>query len=184
MSERRTLVLDDEEAPTIADFRYPRSIRLPEKTHSARAALLESPGRARLAVGASFVLVVSLGLLGVALQERRNSYVLGEILEELQRSREAAAETRPVRPSGEPLHRSNIAAERPVLLGSVAGSARELESKALSALLANDYRGSVALYRELMRVAPRKSVFSDLVTILEAKLGCSARGELSGPSCP
>ena len=185
MSERRTLILDDEDVPTIADTSYPRSVRLPERTHSAHASLSGSSGRARLAVTASLVLLFSLGLLGVALQERRNSRALREVLEELRRDREAAAEIRRVSPGGEALRGSH--AELParrVLGSSVTGSTHELESEALSALLANDYRGSLALYRELVRVAPQESVFSDVVTILESKLRCSASHESSGPSCP
>lgn len=64
-----------------------------------------------------------------------------------------------------------------------AASREELELEAATLVVASDYRAALESYLRLAARFRDEPVFSDLATILRAKLSCRARRGVEGSGC-
>jgi Tfp pilus assembly protein PilX len=143
---------------------------------------LRNRWRPLLVVVAAAALCMS--LLALVLHQRRLSDRLRQTIDAMQE----AARALPLR-EATPAQSSNEDRASP-RTGSRSRSTdlqstdrEQLELKAATFVIANDYRAALDSYLRLAAGSPDEPVFSDLVTILRAKLACRAKHGLDGPPC-
>lgn len=185
MTEPRTLLLDEDEAPTVADLDRKHCVRSRATRRSIKRSSPEHRRRIRIVIGAALVVLFMFLLLDLALRQRSNATELRRVVDELSLVRTRLTDRTHPGSIEEGFRSASV--EDPV--GSVSESAgltspRELETEAASALLANDHREALRLYRLLVREVPREQAFSLVARILEARLRCSSRDGATRPSCP
>lgn len=136
-----------------------------------------------LSVGVAAV-GLCLSILAVVLHQRRLSERLEHTIDAMQRTTQSvrAVETAPVREPQEAA--SSVPSEpRSRVVDSHAASRDELELEAATFVIANDYVAALESYRRLAERFPGERSFSDLVTILRAKVACRSDRADEGLSC-
>jgi len=188
LSAPPTLVLEDDDERTTVDRRSPgaRPSRvLDEAVYDERAERwwrrLRS-SRQPLLAGASAVALCVI-LLAIGNHQRRVDRLLRTI-EAMQNDHRGAAPTQTA--TGPGLIGGQLAelpGVQPRVADGGAVNREELELEAATLLIGNDYGGALELYRSLAMRFPDESVFSDLVSILQRRLGCEPQGYGPGPRC-
>ena len=183
MSAPPTLVLREDDERTIVDPR-PAATQPPPEPDEGQpkpavgrwSTWLRNGWRPLLAGVCGGALCLS--LIALAVHQRRLSEQLRRAAEGMQRAGQPLPSVEST-PSFASRHAPSSAPTdaRPRLAGPRLESRDELELEAATFVIANDYRSALESYLGLAELFPSERSFSDLVTILRAKLACqTSRG--------
>jgi hypothetical protein len=189
VSSPPTLVLPNDDERTIVDSSRPEAqkafVPVGTKMSQSSAGCQHPPSfrwRGLVSVG---ILAASLIILVFAAnQQRRQHARLLQTIQVLQRDHHTPSEANgSVTVGSMPMSSNAVVEALRELPNEHVASRADLELEAAGFLLANDFDSALESYRRLSRRFPDDRVFADVITILRAKLGCSARGGVPGAAC-